>query len=135
VAVDLPERELLAQMVAMAMRFRSMASNVCDATGLPRRVVKPRALALLRTSCFVNVRSRNPGRRVAPAALVPALDDPETQSIVPWSLAQIGDRSAIPPLIAALDNDDPSSRVLVIYALEELHAKGSGSASHDAGER
>ena len=25
--------------------------------------------------------------------------------------------------IAALDNDDPSSRVLVIYALEELHAK------------
>jgi len=29
----------------------------------------------------------------------------------------------IPPLIAALDNDDPSSRVLVIYALEELHAK------------
>jgi len=53
VAVDLPERELLAQMVAMAMRFRSMASNVCDATGLPRRVVKPRALALLRTSCFV----------------------------------------------------------------------------------
>src|SRR5262249_60926570 len=57
------------------------------------------------------------------ALLVPLLDDPETQSIVPWSLAQIGDRSAIPPLIAALDNDDPSSRVLVIYALEELHAK------------
>jgi len=57
------------------------------------------------------------------ALLVPLLDDPETQSIVPWSLAQIGDRSAISPLIAALDNDDPSSRVLVIYALEELHAK------------
>jgi len=57
------------------------------------------------------------------ALLVPLLDDPETRSIVPWSLAQIGDKSAIPPLIAALDNDDPSSRVLVIYALEELHAK------------
>lgn len=57
------------------------------------------------------------------ALLVPLLDDPETQSIAPWSLAQIGDRSAIPPLIAALDTDDPSSRVLVIYALEELHAK------------
>jgi hypothetical protein len=28
-----------------------------------------------------------------------------------------------PPLIAALDNDDPSQRVLVIYALETLHAK------------
>ena len=57
------------------------------------------------------------------AALVPLLDDPETQSIVPWSLGQIGDRRAIPPLIAALDNDDPSNRVLVIYALEALDAK------------
>ena len=55
------------------------------------------------------------------ALLVPLLADPETQSIVPWSLAQIGDKSAVPPLIAALDNDDPSNRVLVIYALEALH--------------
>jgi HEAT repeat protein len=55
--------------------------------------------------------------------LVPLLDDPETESIVPWSLAEIGDRNAIQPLIAALDNDDPSKRVLVIYALEKLHAK------------
>jgi hypothetical protein len=57
------------------------------------------------------------------ALLVPLLDDPETQSIVPWSLGQIGDQRAIPPLIAALDNDDPSNLVLVIYALETLHAK------------
>jgi hypothetical protein len=57
------------------------------------------------------------------ALLVPLLDDPETQSIVPWSLGQIGDTSAIPPLIGALDTDDPSMRVLVIYALEELHAQ------------
>jgi HEAT repeats len=57
------------------------------------------------------------------ALLVPLLDDPETQSIVPWSLGQIGDRRAIPPLIAALDKDDPSNRVMVIYALEALHAK------------
>jgi hypothetical protein len=57
------------------------------------------------------------------ALLVPLLDDPETRSIVPWSLGQIGDKGAIPPLIAALDNDDPSNRVLVIYALEALHAK------------
>jgi hypothetical protein len=57
------------------------------------------------------------------ALLVPLLDDPETQSIVPWSLGQIGDKRAIPPLIAALDDDDPSQRVLVIYALEALHAK------------
>jgi Carboxypeptidase regulatory-like domain/HEAT repeats len=57
------------------------------------------------------------------ALLVPLLDDPEAQSIVPWSLGQIGDKRAIPPLIAALDNDDPSNRVLVIYALEALDAK------------
>jgi hypothetical protein len=57
------------------------------------------------------------------ALLVPLLDDPETQSVVPWSLGQIGDKRAIPPLIAALDNDDPSNRVLVIYALEALDAK------------
>ncbi len=57
------------------------------------------------------------------AVLVPLLDDPETQSIVPWSLGQIGDKRAIPPLVAALDNDDPSNRVLVIYALETLQAK------------
>lgn len=57
------------------------------------------------------------------ALLVPLLDDPETQSIVPWSLGQIGDKRAIPPLIAALDNENPSNRVLVIYALEGLHAR------------
>ena len=57
------------------------------------------------------------------ALLVPLLDDPETRSIVPWSLGQIGDRRAIPPLIAALDIDDSSNRVLVIYALQALHAK------------
>ena len=57
------------------------------------------------------------------ALLVPLLDDPETRSIVPWSLGQISDKRAVPPLIAALDNDDPSQRVLVIYALEALHAK------------
>jgi len=55
--------------------------------------------------------------------LVPLLDDPQTEFIVPWSLQQIGDRRAIQPLIAALDRDDPSFRVYVIYALEALHAK------------
>jgi HEAT repeat protein/carboxypeptidase family protein len=57
------------------------------------------------------------------ALLIPLLDDSETKSIVPWSLGQIGDKRAIAPLIAALDNDDPSNRVLVIYALEALDAK------------
>src|SRR5436190_12132569 len=56
------------------------------------------------------------------ALLVPLLHDRETQSIVPWSLGQIGDKRAIPPLLASLDNDDPSMRVLSIDALETLHA-------------
>jgi predicted GIY-YIG superfamily endonuclease len=47
---------------------------------------------------------------------------------------QLPQKSAVPPLIAALDNDDPSNRVLVIYALEALHAKGSGAASPDISE-
>jgi HEAT repeat protein len=34
-----------------------------------------------------------------------------------------GDARAIPPLVAALDNDDPFNRVMVIYALETLHAR------------
>ena len=55
--------------------------------------------------------------------LVPLLDDPETQAIVPRSLGQIGNKRAIPPLIAALDNASPSQRVQVIYALEALQAK------------
>ena len=55
--------------------------------------------------------------------LVPLLDDSQAQSIVPWALGQIGDKRAIQPLIAALDKDDPTMRVLVIYALEALRAK------------
>ena len=43
--------------------------------------------------------------------------------IVPWSLGRTGERRAITPLIAALDIDDPSNRVLVSYALEAWHAK------------
>ena len=42
---------------------------------------------------------------------------------MPWSLGEIGDKRAIAPLIDALDDADPSMRVLSIYALETLHAK------------
>jgi HEAT repeat protein len=54
--------------------------------------------------------------------LVPLLSDSEVNYIVPWSLAQIGDRSAIRPLIATLSSKDPSMRVLAIHALEDLKA-------------
>jgi hypothetical protein len=55
--------------------------------------------------------------------LVPLLKDPEVRSIVPWALGQIGDKSAIRPLIDALDDESASMRVLAIYALETLQAR------------
>ena len=54
--------------------------------------------------------------------LVPLLTDSDVNYIVPWSLGQIGDRSAIPPLIGSLSDSNPSMRVLAIYALAELKA-------------
>jgi HEAT repeat protein len=54
--------------------------------------------------------------------LVPLLKDTEVNYIVPWSLGQIGNRSAIQPLIETLSDQNPSMRVLAIYALQELKA-------------
>jgi HEAT repeat protein len=54
--------------------------------------------------------------------LVPLLRDPEVNYIVPWSLGQIGNGSAIQPLIGTLSDQNPSMRVLAIYALKELKA-------------
>jgi HEAT repeat protein len=54
--------------------------------------------------------------------LVPLLNDTEVNYIVPWSLGQIGDGSAIQPLIQTLSDSNPSMRVLAIYALVELKA-------------
>ena len=55
--------------------------------------------------------------------LISLLNDPEVNSIVPWALAEIGERRAIGPLLDALDDDSPSMRVRAIYALETLKAK------------
>jgi len=55
--------------------------------------------------------------------LIPLLGDREVSEIVPWSLGEIGDKSAIPALIKALGYDSPDMRVLAIYALEKLHAR------------
>jgi HEAT repeat protein len=55
--------------------------------------------------------------------LIPLLTDKEVNYIVPWSLAQIGDKRAVMPLIRTLADPDPSIRVLAIYALEKLGAK------------
>jgi HEAT repeat protein len=54
--------------------------------------------------------------------LVPLLTDSAVRDIVPWSLGQIGDQSAIAPLVGLTSDPDPSMRVLAIYALVELKA-------------
>ena len=48
--------------------------------------------------------------------------DPKVNYIVPWSLGQIGDQSAIETLIQTLSDRHASVRVLAIYALVELKA-------------
>ena len=55
--------------------------------------------------------------------LVPFLKDKEVNSVVPWSLGEIGDKSAIAPLMETLGDDSPDMRVLAICALEKLNAK------------
>jgi HEAT repeat protein len=57
------------------------------------------------------------------ALLIPLLNDDDVGSIVPWSLAEIGDRRAVGPLIAQLERDDPSMLVPAILALETLNAR------------
>ena len=54
--------------------------------------------------------------------LIPLLNDEDVGYIVPWSLAEIGDRRGIGPLLAQTERDDPSLRVLAIHALEKLKA-------------
>lgn len=55
--------------------------------------------------------------------LIPLLNDEDVDYIVPWSLAEIGDRRGIGPLVAQTERDDPSLRVLAIGALERLKAR------------
>ena len=54
--------------------------------------------------------------------LAARLTDPAVRAIVPWALGRIGDTRAIASLLDALDQDDPTMRVLVIDALTTLHA-------------
>jgi hypothetical protein len=55
--------------------------------------------------------------------LISLLNDEDVEYIVPWALAEIGDRRAIGPLIERLERDDPSARVLAIFALSRLNAR------------
>ena len=57
--------------------------------------------------------------------LIPLLRDEEVKEVVPWSLEQIGDKSAIPPLKETLDDNDNSltMRASALLAIEKLQAK------------
>jgi HEAT repeat protein len=57
--------------------------------------------------------------------LIPLLRDEEVKEVVPWSLEQIGDKSAIPALKEALDDNDNSltMRASALLAIEKLQAK------------
>jgi HEAT repeat protein len=63
--------------------------------------------------------------------LVPLLKDEEVSYIVPWALAEIGDKRANAPLIEALGDKNPSIRVLAIYALGKLGAKEALPRLHE----
>lgn len=52
--------------------------------------------------------------------LVPLLKDEEVKEVVPWSLGEIGDKSAIPPLKEALNDNSLTMRASALLALEKL---------------
>jgi hypothetical protein len=59
----------------------------------------------------------------AVAILVPLLNDPEVNYIVPWALGEIGEKAAVLPIMQMLADKNPDLRVLAIDALETLRAK------------
>ena len=52
--------------------------------------------------------------------LVPLLKDEEVKLVVPWSLGEIGDKSAIPALKEALNDNSLTMRASALLALERL---------------
>jgi HEAT repeat protein len=55
--------------------------------------------------------------------LIPLLRDEEVKEVVPWSLGEIGDKSAIPPLKEALGDNSLTMRASALLAIEKLQAK------------
>ena len=55
--------------------------------------------------------------------LIPLLKDEDVKFIVPWSLEEIGDKSAIPPLIEALGDNNLQMRAAALRSIEKLEAK------------
>jgi HEAT repeat protein len=88
-----------------------------DSTGSPSP-----GLQIRDDRCYAAHLFGDPRDSRAVSILVPLLKDQEVNSTVPWSLGEIGDKSAIPPLIETLEDNGPDMRVLAIYALEKLKA-------------
>jgi hypothetical protein len=57
--------------------------------------------------------------------LIPLLKDEDVKAVAPWSLAEIGDKSAIPPLKEALADKDLTMRASALRALEKLEQQTS----------
>jgi HEAT repeat protein len=60
--------------------------------------------------------------RAAPL-LIPLLNDNELNSDIPWALGKVGNKSAIPPLLALLADKQADRRAEAIQALAELDAR------------
>lgn len=52
--------------------------------------------------------------------LVPLLKDEDVKDVVAWSLGEIGDKSAIPPLTEALSDNSLATRAAALRSLEKL---------------
>jgi HEAT repeat protein len=61
-------------------------------------------------------------RRAAPV-LIPLLEDPEVRLAASYSLGEIGDKSAVRPLMETLNDRDTSMRLTTIRALEKLDGR------------
>jgi HEAT repeat protein len=55
--------------------------------------------------------------------LIPLLRDEDVKEVVPWSLEEIGDTSAIPALKEALGDSSLTMRASALLALEKLQGK------------
>ncbi len=108
------------QIIKAILEDRSIrrAVHEIDSTGQPNPALQIRTDRYYAAHLFGDLKDAR-----AVSTLVPLLKDKEINYIVPWSLGQIGDKSAIPPLILTLDDKSPDMRVLAIDALKQLDAK------------
>ena len=89
-----------------------------DSTGQPSPGLQIRADRYYAAHLFGDLRDA----RAVPI-LIPLLKDQEVKEVVPWSLGEIGEKSAIPSLIEALSGNSLQMRAAALRSLEKLQAK------------